>query len=87
MGKKSRKTKIIMATPELHNCPKCEKDYKPKYPSKDASPEYTIWREQYCSGICSDECWEACSEDEILQFKFVKPRYQQSCQKLIVLKI
>ncbi len=43
--------------PETITCPCCGKKYKPKYPTKEASPESTIWREQHLSGICSNKCW------------------------------
>jgi hypothetical protein len=41
-----------------------------------------ISKEQYISGICSDSCWDACSEREITKFKFLFPLYlHEDCVK------
>ena len=29
--------------------------------------------EQFCSGICSDRCWKSCSQDELIQYKYLNP--------------
>ena len=78
MGKKSRKTK-------MHTCPKCNQTYKPKYHNKKAAQAANekTFIEQHQSGICSDECWDACSELELYKYKFIQPRYSNSCKKMI----
>lgn len=39
-------------------CPNCEQWKQPAYESKAAAPEGTIHREQWITGICSDDCWD-----------------------------
>ena len=41
--------------------------YKNKYKCELA------YYEQFCSGICSDRCWKSCSQDELIQYKFLNP--------------
>ena len=80
MGKKSRRNRT-----KQHTCPKCEEHYVPKYRSKNAAlaANEKTFIEQHMSGICSDECWDNCSEEELLNWKWMNPRYSNSCQKLI----
>ena len=81
MGEKSRRKRIK----KEHTCPKCEKTYTPKYRTKNkavASNEKTFV-EQHMSGICGDECWNNSSEEELMRWKYLHPRYSHSCQKLI----
>ena len=63
-----------------HTCPKCNQEYETTHHTKDlaklANNNTSI--EQWCSGICGDECWNACSEAEIIQHKFLRPRYTAS---------
>ena len=62
-----------------HNCPKCNNNYETKYEtikiSKDKND--TTATEQFLSGICGDDCWFNCSENEIILFKFIKPKYSK----------
>jgi hypothetical protein len=39
--------------------------------------------EQFLSGICSDKCWDECSEAELYTYKFVKPYSFGKTQKVI----
>ena len=56
-------------------CPKCKKDYTPKYKSREEAEENgdTMDIEQHMSHICSNECWYACSEEEIIKYKYYNP--------------
>ena len=87
MGKKSRRTRTKMPLSNLkrHTCPKCKQAYKPKYPNKKAAQAANekTFIEQHQSGICSDKCWDACSEVELYNYKFFNPRYSNSCCKMI----
>ena len=80
MGKKSRRTRT-----KMHTCPKCNQAYKPKYPNKKAAQaaNENTFIEQHMSGICSDKCWDACSEGELMEYKYINPRYTNSCKKFI----
>jgi hypothetical protein len=60
---------------KTHFCPKCSKDYKLIHQTKEEADETknNTSIEQHLSGICSNECWESCSPQEIVQFKFISP--------------
>tara|TARA_R110001592_G_scaffold122841_1_gene330053 strand:+ start:1717 stop:2082 length:366 start_codon:yes stop_codon:yes gene_type:complete len=55
-------------------CRKCRKCKDPIKKGKLKDFNSTS-KEQYMSGICSDKCWDECSEDEIMLFKFIAPLY------------
>lgn len=67
-----------------HICPKCNQSYRPRYSSKKAAEDANDYTgiEQYLSHICGDECWNACSEDEIVQYKYITPRGKKSAEKV-----
>ena len=56
-------------------CRKCMRGYETKYESLEASKSAhdKTAQEQFYSGICSDACWYACTPEEIVHFKWVKP--------------
>ena len=67
-----------------HKCPKCKKMYKPKYASQAEAERAAenntneLWTvEQHMSRICSDACWDACSEMEIFRYKFLQSGYYE----------
>eukprot|EP01050_Picozoa_sp_SAG11_P011832 SAG11_NODE_1280_length_5314_cov_2.956472_5_plen_74_part_00 len=68
----------------LHNCPKCNNNYETKYEtikiSKDKND--TTATEQFLSGICGDDCRSKCSENEIILFKFIDPKYSKSATQV-----
>lgn len=39
-------------------CPNCDETYETKYESREDAPPRSIGREQFQTGICSDECWD-----------------------------
>ncbi len=41
-----------------HICPNCKEPYEPDADSFEEAKPNTIYREQYMTGICSQECWE-----------------------------
>ena len=44
-----------------------------------------IQKEQMISGICSDACWDNCSEDEIVLYKFLYPYYlKKDCKRTTI---
>ena len=63
-----------------HNCPKCNNNYETKYETVKISIDKndTTATEQFLSGICGDKCWFDCSENEIILFKFINPKYSKS---------
>ena len=67
-----------------HNCPKCNNNYETKYEtikiSKDKND--TTATEQFLSGICGGKCWFDCSENEIILFKFINPKYSKSAPQV-----
>ena len=63
--------------------------FKPTKPYDECVSD-SMEREQYYSGICSDACWDSCSEDAILCWKYIHPiNYgnHQSRTKVIYLGI
>ncbi len=64
-------------------CRKCQLDVPCLSPIDCDYNELTgICKEQLISGICSDACWDACSEDEIILYKFLYPLYlHKDCKK------
>lgn len=44
-----------------HICPNCEEAYEPNFDSKSKAKEHgdEVDREQYITGICSQDCWDA----------------------------
>eukprot|EP01050_Picozoa_sp_SAG11_P047104 SAG11_NODE_24472_length_372_cov_96.736264_1_plen_74_part_00 len=67
-----------------HNCPKCNNNYETKYETIKISKvkKDTTATEQFLSGICGDKCWFECSENEIVLFKFIKPKYSKSATQV-----
>jgi len=55
----------------------CRKCRKCKDPIKkgDLKSLNNTEKEQYISGICSDECWDECSENQLMTCKFIAPLY------------
>ena len=47
------------------------------------SGDNTIFHEQHLSGICSDKCWYNCTEDEILNYKYIKPYSFGATEKVV----
>jgi hypothetical protein len=61
---------------QVFTCPKCRKGYTPKYKSLEEAKNNNgtqMEKEQHMSHMCSDECWYACSEEEIMEYKFLNP--------------
>tara|TARA_R110002153_G_scaffold78369_1_gene200629 strand:- start:1680 stop:2336 length:657 start_codon:yes stop_codon:yes gene_type:complete len=75
-------------TNPTHNCPKCNTDYTTIHPTKDSAknsePFNATSSEQWCSGICGNACWDACSEEEIISYKYINPRYTKSAEKVVI---
>ncbi len=69
-------------------CRKCECHYTPKYATlaaaKKANDEL-IFEEQHLSGLCSDECWDKCSDQELARFKYFEPLSLGSTKRVCVL--
>ena len=64
-AKKSRD--IVKQLMETDTRPERIDYYKNKYKRE------LIYYEQYCSGICSNRCWKSCSQEELIQFKYLNP--------------
>ena len=56
-------------------CRKCSKSKQPLNTSNDWNTYSDIEKEHYCSGICSEICWNKCSEEEIILWKYIHPLY------------
>lgn len=40
-----------------HVCPECEEAYEPIENSADEARDRTLAKEQFMTGICSQDCW------------------------------
>jgi len=64
-------------------CRKCMTGYNTTYETYEEAGNDKTGQEQFLSGICSDKCWNECSEMEIYNYKFVKPYSFGSTKKII----
>ena len=78
----------VMVCRQIYNnkgliyCRKCCKTKEPLNINDDFSSYNDIEKEQYISGICSNECWEKSSEEELMLWKYIHPLYlSDSCVK------
>ena len=66
----------VMVCRQIYNnkgliyCRKCCKTKEPLNINDDFSSYNDIEKEQYISGICSNECWEKSSEEELMLWKY-----------------
>ena len=67
-------------------CRKCMRGYNTTYESLQASKAANdkSAEEQFLSGICSDNCWYACTEEEIVFYKYYKPYSYGATEKVVL---
>lgn len=56
-------------------CRKCNKSKEPLNTSNEWNTYTDVEIEHYVSGICSDNCWKKCSDEEIILWKYIHPLY------------
>ena len=77
LDKGMKEVSIIKEIYELSGlilCRKCRQAKDPINNGKFKSMNNTE-TEQYYSGVCSDKCWNECSEMELVKYKYLFPVY------------